>query len=153
MAEPFPSSDSGMTLAEGLKMARDQSTVIRDIAAGYSAKMKAGPVQASSIFSLLANLADAKRIFASAAALPGMDAYAEAQLGSSIAASFTAMTSAVNAAGNWIFQNFPKATDGNLKFMTMNTDWSLTEGSFTTAQLAGLTTLLDALAVTITSAS
>jgi len=145
----FPSTNAMPTLAEGLRQARDQAAAIKDVSQGFSAKMKAGSVPTSSIFALLDNLVDSKNIFSTAAALSGMDAYAEAQLGASIATDFTAMTNAVNSAIAWIVQNFPKDTDGYLQMATMNSDGTRTERSFTTTQTAGLATLLDAVVATI----
>lgn len=145
----FPSTNAMPTLAEGLMRARSQAASIKAIAANNSTAMKAGSISSSGVFSLLDNLLGAKNILSQAAALSGMDTYAEAQLGQSISADFTAMMNAITDVINWVVQNFPKDTDGYLQTATMNSDGTRIERSFTSAQTAGLATLLDALVATI----
>ena len=142
----FPSSDT--SLAVGLTRAQQQASSIKAIATNNSTAMKAGPVLSSGILSLLDNLVGAHNVLSAVASLDGIDAYAQEQIGVSIASDFTAMMNAITAAAAWIVTNFP-ASGGYLQAQTMNSDGARTERSFTTTQTAGLVTLLDALVATI----
>lgn len=83
------------------------------------------------------------------ASTPGIDTYAQAQLGQSVTTDFTSMVTALTNAGGWIVTNFPKDGGGFLLSETFNADGTRAARNFSTAQTAGLVTLLSALAATI----
>lgn len=86
------------------------------------------------------------------AAVPGIVAYAQAQVADpslDVAAAFGAMQQALIAVGNWIVSNFPKDASNNLLYIQFTSDGHLQYSAFTSAQLSGLLTLLNALIATI----
>lgn len=145
----FPTINTRRNLASGLEQAQEQALSLKTLAAYHKAQMAAGPVTSGALLALLANLKGAKGIFTESAGLAGMDAFAQGQLGAGVASDFTAMMNAIDAAGSWIITNFPKDGSGYLLSETMNGTGDRTERLFTSAQTAGLRTLLDTLISTI----
>ena len=144
----FPTNETRRTFASALDRAQSQASSIKRIAANNRDRMASGPITAGGLFSLLDNLIGAKVQLAEAAAMPGMDEYAEAQLGQTVSADFDAMMQAIDDATAWIIANMPKA-DGYLQTETLEADGTRTERSFATADTAGLRTALDAVIATI----
>jgi hypothetical protein len=149
---PFPTTNTRRSLASALDRAQAQAGSIKAIAANNRTAMAAGPVTSGQLISLLDNLVGAKGVLSEAASLPGIGAYAEDQLGDAtddIAAEFTAMMDAIDAAGAWIITNFPKDGSGYLLAETLTAQGAHVERAFTSAQTAALRTLLTALEATI----
>lgn len=143
----FPST--GTTLADGLASARGQAANIKAICSRYATTMASTSVSSAEIFYVLDSLISAKAVFAQIAALPGIDAYAQAQLGASVVADFAAMNTAIQNAGAWVMTNFPKSSDNFLLAEGFNADGTRALRNFTTAQMAGLVPLLTAVSATI----
>jgi hypothetical protein len=144
----FPTNETRRTLASALDRAQAQASSIKRIAANNRDRMAAGSITASGVFSLLDNLKGARAQFSEAAALPGMGAYAEDQLGRGVTQEFADMLAAIDAAADWIIANMP-SSGGYLQTETLNADGSRTERTFPTSQTGGLRTALDALIATI----
>jgi hypothetical protein len=144
---PFPTSRQ--MLANGLSRAQSQASTIKRIAENNRDRMAAGPITAGGVVSLMDNLSGALSVFQEVSALPGIAAYAQEQLGEDVSADFAAMSSATQAARNWIVTALPKDGDGYLLLETMDASGNRTERTFGTAATAGLRTALDALIATI----
>jgi hypothetical protein len=112
----------------------------------------AAPLDATRLIQYQSFLADKADSFTALAAVPGLGAYAQTQLGDgtlNIAAEFTTMTNALTATRTWIGANFPKAASGELLERKFDAAGRTTTNMFSTAQTAGLATVLDALIATI----
>ena len=87
------------------------------------------------------------------AATPGIAAYAQAQMNDStydISTEYTNMRTALLAVRDGVVTNFPKdATTGFLMYQTQNADGSISQRTFTAAQLSGIVTLINSALSTI----
>lgn len=145
----FPTNSTRRSLASALDRAQSQADSIKRIAQNNKDRMAAGTITSSGLISLLDNMIGAKAILLEASALPGMDTFANAQLGRTIGAEFTTMMNAIDAAGAWIVTNFPKGTGGYLQAETWGVGGARVERTFSTAETANLRTLLDAVIAAI----
>jgi tartrate dehydratase beta subunit/fumarate hydratase class I family protein len=112
----------------------------------------AGPVDAIRMTTFESFLADKADAFTSLAAVSGLGAYAQTQLGNgtlNIAAEFTSMQAALNSVRNWIGTNYPKAASGEILERKFDAQGRTITNTFSTAQTAGLVTVLDALIAAI----
>jgi hypothetical protein len=150
----FPSSTGStqQTLADGLANARSSAASIKAQAQSLLAQIAAGPVSAAALIAIPGYAAQWVAALNACAALPGMATYAQAQVGNAtldVAAAFNAMVSAIQAVGSWITTNTPKDGSGNLLVMQYGGSGALVYATFTSGQLAGLVTALNALVATI----
>lgn len=145
----FPTNTTRRSLASALDRAQSQADSIKRIAQNNKDRMAAGTITAGGLLSLLDNLAGAKTALSDAAGLAGMGEFAQAQLGQTVTTEFANLMTALDNAGAWIISNFPKDAGGYLLAETWGTNGARVERTFTTAQTAGLRTLLDALIATI----
>ena len=87
------------------------------------------------------------------AAVPGIAAYAQTQLGNAtldIAGTFAAMQAAIVSTIAWITANFPADTNGNLLYVQYGSGGAaITYTQFTAGQLTGLVSVLNTLIATI----
>jgi len=150
----FPASNGAtfpLTLDAAWVKARDTAAQVKSQTDTLNSAISAGPVSAQSIINTLSFFTNANTVFTQVAAVPGIAAYAQAQVNNpsfDVAASFQTMQNALIAAGNWIITNFPHDVSGNLlalQFSAGQPVWA----TFTQAQLAPLATLLTALSATI----
>lgn len=151
---PFPATN-GTAAPIGLDAAwsgaRNTASQIQAQAVSLSAQIAAGPVSAAVIIAALSFLTPLNAQLTTYAAVPGIAAYAQTQVNNeslNVATAFSAMQSALVAVVNWILSNYPVDSSGYLQdrqFISGQVAWSV----FTTAQLAGLATLLAALSATI----
>lgn len=121
------------------------------LAATSRAAMLAGPVSANAVRQLLESFITAKAEFVAAAAVPGIAAYAQAQEGDAnydVAAEFSAMNTAATNVINWIVNNMPKGASGHVLTETWSAAGIATR-TFSTAETAGLRTVLDAFIATV----
>lgn len=146
---PFPTNTTRRSLASALDRAQSQADSIKRICQNNKDRMAAGTISSGGLMSLLDNLIGAKSVLLETASLPGIGAFAEAQVGQSVTAEFTAMMGAIDAAGAWIVTNFPKNAQGYLLAETWGQGGARVERSFATADTAGLRTLLDAVIAAI----
>jgi hypothetical protein len=156
MAFPSNVGTQALGLAQALPTAQGLATTIKTQASSLSAQCAAGGLQASAAINFLTLLADSKVKLQQCAAVPGISAYAQAQLGDvSIATEFTTMLAAMDAVTAWVTTNFPVATDATnyTSLATMQFDQAgtgrIVQRTFTAGQTAGLKSVLDALVATI----
>jgi hypothetical protein len=150
----FPASNGAafpFTLDVAWKGARDAAYQLQQQCTAMNAQIAAGNVSAQNILAAMSFFVTINTQLTQYAAVPGLAAYAQAQVNSAsldVAGAFTAMQSALVAVGTWITSNFPVDSSGFLqaqKFASGLPVWQ----TFTTAQLAGLVTALNALSATI----
>ena len=148
----FPTSDTHRSLAVALQQAQSQASSIKRICQNNSSAMAAGNVASDFIIALYDNLSGAKTVFQQSAAVTGIAAYAQAQIGDSnldIVAEFTAMVGAITSAMAWIEANFPKDANGFLLAQTFDGAGGRTQRQFTSTQTVGLRTALAAVVAAI----
>lgn len=146
----FPSNNSD-DLDSAWSDARGIAGTVKNNASQVSAASLAGPVTAMAILRLVDLLASALVRLNQCAAVPGIAAYAQAQVnnpGFDVVGAFNAMTAGITSTVQWVMQNFP-ASGGFLLVDTFNGDGTRTSRSFDTATLAGFRTQLAALIATI----
>lgn len=152
MAFPSTTGTKPDTLANAWEGARGVAAQVKSRAAGLKAQSLAGDVGSSAILDFVTGLADAKVLLTRYAAAPGLAAYAQAQVNDNaldVAASFTAMSTQIDACGAWVIANFPKDGSGYLLAKQFNGGGRTVDRQFNTASLAGFRTQLDALIATI----
>jgi hypothetical protein len=141
-----------LSLADAWTGARNAAANIKLTCTNVLASIAAGPVSAQAIAALPGALTALNTQLTTYAAVPGIAAYAQAQVNNSsldVAGSFTAMQSALAATISWIVANFPKDGSNNLLCLQFNGSNQPVYTTFTQAQLAGLQTQLTALSATI----
>lgn len=132
--------------------------IVRNRAAQLRQSSQALNVQASQntgadrIVGYLGSLADARDAISAAAATPGLAAYAQAQINNNtfdLVSAFNTMVAQIDATRAWIKTNFPKDGSGNLLYQQLDANGRIVTLQFTSAQLAGLQSVLVALVATI----
>lgn len=152
---PFPASNGTsvpLTLDVAWASARAAASQIQAQCATLSAQIGTGTVSSQSITNVATVLAGLNVQLTTYAAVPGIVAYAQAQVNNpslDVAGAFNAMQTALVAAVTWIVTNFPKDSSNFLQCLTFNAQGLLVWSTFTQAQLSGLATLLTALSATI----
>ena len=129
---------------------RSRATQLKRLASDASTQMAAGNVSGNLVRQILDACITAKAEFAAAAQIQGLADYAQAQEGDpnyNVAAEFNAMTGAIDNVLAWIIANVP--TNGGYVQMEQWSTSGVTTRAFTTAQTAGLRTVLDAFAATV----
>lgn len=151
MAFPSSSGTKPDTLESAWALARGLAATLKVRAQSLVSRSNAGPIPASDITQFSAWMADARSQFARIAAIPGIGAYAQEQVGDpalNVAAEFSAMTTAIDNTRAWIVANFP-ASGGFLLASSFDANGRVVERTFDTASLAGFRTQLAALIATI----
>jgi len=152
----FPSSTGTVqdNLAQAWHLARSVASALKQRANALRTAAAAGTVGSSAILDFATYLAEAKLMFNKAAALPGIAAYARAQIDDptlDIVAEFQAMVAKLDDTTAWVTANFPKDGSGFLlarQFQAGNTGRT-TDRQFSIAQTATLRLALDALIAAI----
>lgn len=129
---------------------RTIAEVKRDCQA-VKAESLAGTVPSARILGLFINLRQNRAQLATAAATPGIGAYAQAQKNQpalDVVAEFNSVIAAMDGVTAWINTNFPKDGSGFLLAQTLGANSPL-DRTFTTAALANFRTQLDSLIATI----
>lgn len=151
---PFPAANGTtfpVTLEAAWMGARNTAAQIKAQASNLNSQIATGPVSSQVIINSLSFFVTLNGQLTTYAAVPGLAAYAQAQVNNpslDVAGAFTTMQNALVAVGSWIMTNFPVDANGFLQaiqFSGGNVVWA----TFTSAQLAGLTTALNALIATI----
>lgn len=145
------------TLSQVLGQVDGIMLMIKSNAADLRTKSAAGPIPAQDVTDYLARLAGLRATLASLAATPNLGAYAQAQKSSpglDAVAEYTATVAQIDATRAWIITNFPRDAQGNVESRNFNAEGVLVAagpltGTFTSAQLAGLRTVLSALEATV----
>lgn len=126
--------------------ARQAAASLQSQCSSMNAQIAAGNVSGQVIVNALAFFVTINNQLTTYAAVPGIAAYAQQQVNNGtldVAGAFATMQSALVAVGNWIITNFPSASA--LTLTAAGPQWA----TFSTAQLAGLVTALNALSATI----
>lgn len=145
---PFPASNGSipLTLDQAWSGARLAAQQIQQQATALNAQIPNG-VSSQSILNSPNFFATLNAQLTQYAAVPGLAAYAQAQINNpsfDVSGAFNAMQTALVAAATWIMQNFPFAS-----FASANAQGFVVYTTFTAGQLAPLATLLTALSATI----
>lgn len=151
---PFPASNGSipLTLDAAWALARSTAQQVQQQAQQLNAQISAGPVSAQIIVNSCAFFATLNVTLTQCAAVAGLAAYAQTQVGNpglDVVGAFSSMQAALVAVGSWIMTNFPKDGSGNLLYVKFNASGVPQYLSLTQAQLAPLATLLTALSATI----
>ena len=152
MAFPSDLGTKADDLTRAWARARQFAGAIKRDATNIKTLSAAGTAGASDILSFSVRLADAKAELAKSAAVPGIAAYAQAQINDpafDVAAAFTAMRDGIDACTAWVVANFPKDGGGFLLAQTIAADGRPADRVFSAAGTATLRTQLDALIATI----
>lgn len=139
---------TGLTASEAFSTAKNLARGTKQTAQGAIAAF-AGTVNRDYVLALAINLREWRIGLAAAAAVPGVAQYARDQYDDqqyNVATEFTAMLAAIDAVIAAIHAGFPvDNTGGEAKEKVLNADGSITMRTFSAAQLASVTTLLQAL--------
>lgn len=152
MAFPSDIGTKQDDLTRAWRAARSWAGSIKGRAQGLRAASAGGTATSGMILDFATYLADAKVELQKAAAVPGIAAYAQAQLNDpalNIAAEFTAMTTQIDACRDWIIANFPKDGNGWILAVTFQADGRQVNRVFTVGATSGLRSALDALLAAI----
>jgi hypothetical protein len=151
MAFPSSSGTNALGLSQALQNAQNIAGQIKQQAQAFAAQAIGPGIVASQLVGIPALWTSYNTALSTYGAVPGMQAYAQAQLGNvslDIASAFTAMQAAITSTVAWIQANFP-ASGGFLQYVQFRIDGNLTYTTFTPAQLTGFLTQLNALIATI----
>lgn len=146
-------------LSEVLRDARTRWTRTKITAQNVRARSAQGPIAANMVTGLLDNLRTDLAYFEGVATVPGIGPYAEAQYGDgyAIGPDFAAFTTALQAAIDWLLAAIPRLPEDPenpeapryLLLQTLDEDGARVDRTFSTAQTAGLRTVLDTLIATV----
>lgn len=150
----FPSSNGSVqvSLAEAWADARAAAANVKSRAQQASSLSAAGTLTGDAALSLSTFLADSKVQLQRDAAVSGIAAYAQSQVGDpalNVATEFSNLLAALDAVVAWVVANFPKDGTGRLLHQTLSAAGRPTSAPFTAAQTAGLRTALDSLIAAI----
>lgn len=151
MAFPSSTGTAGLSLQQALSAAQNIASQIKVQATGLSNQSVSSGVTAQNIIGFVGQLTLNNALLTSYAAMTGMEAYAQAQLGNAsldIAGAFSAMQTAIVNTITWITTNFPVDSGGYLQFAQWN-GGTVSYTTFTPAQLTGFNTVLNSLIATI----
>lgn len=151
---PFP-SNSG-TRAEDLEAAwaeaRRTATNIKQICTQIISGQLSGALSSTHLLNVLSQFVSMRQRLQAVAALPGIGAYAQAQInepGTDIVAEFQTMTTALGTTIDWIVANFPKDAGGYLLASQFDAQGRTVDRTFSTAALTTFRTQITALVATI----
>ena len=148
----FPSS-STPNLSISLSGAQNYAAAVKLQAATAVAYMAANTINTDYVFTILNQLSGVVTTMQSYESIPGLGAYAEANIQNytgNIANDTAAMITAAQAAIAWVVANFPKdSTNTWILAYKLNADGTRTEATFSPTQTAGFQTALNALIATI----
>lgn len=149
---------SGSPLNEILTQARQRWTITKRTCERIRDQSAASPIAGNVVLGLLDNLKEDLAYFQVIATTPGLGDYASAQyadVGYDIGADFNAFMVELQNVIDWIIANIPKAdpdgVDGPeyLLLQSLDAAGNRTNRMFSSAQTAGLRTVLDALIATV----
>lgn len=143
-------------VAQALIQVLSQAAGVRAQAVNALATLQAGPVTSTWVFNVVDEMRDAISRFNQFRSVTGLNAYATAQIpgySGSLTADIATTQAAIQACIDWIVTNFPRdpATNTWLLAFQMPADGTRTPRSFSTAQTAGLQTLLAAVIATVSA--
>lgn len=151
---PFPASNGSipLTLDAAWALARNAASAVQGQCATYQAQVGTGTVSSQAVLNFMGVLAGLNVQLTQAAAVSGIAAYAQAQVGNpglDVVGAFSAMQAALIAVVTWVKANFPKDGSSKLLFVQTDANGLLLYDTFISAQLAPLTALVVTLSATI----
>lgn len=151
---PFPASNGSipLTLDAAWALARSTAQQVLQQSQQLSTQISSGPVSAQIIVNSCAFFATLNVTLTQCAAVQGLAAYAQTQVGNpslDVSGAFGSMQTALVAVGSWIMTNFPKDSGSYLTYIKFNGAGQPVYDTFTQAALAPLAALLTALSATI----
>lgn len=152
MAFPSSNGTAQVSLAEAWTDARAAAANVKTRAQLASTAAGGGALTGDAAIALALFLADSKVQLQRDAAVSGMAAYAQSQVGNpalNVATEFSAMQTALDGVVAWIVSNFPKDAGGRLLHQTLTAAGRPVSAPFTAAQTAGLRTALASLIAAI----
>jgi hypothetical protein len=152
MAFPSDGGTLRFGLAEAWQGIRRAATQLKQASQQVNDASLAGPISSRVILNYVQFLADKRTEIVALAAVPGLDAYGEAQIDDptlDLTAEYVAMRNALDAARDWIVTNFPKNGGGFLLAQTLTAQGLVTDRQFPTADLATFRTQLQGLIAAI----
>lgn len=152
MAFPSANGTKEFDLERAWAHSRQVAGAVKRESQNVRAMSAAGTLPSSSVLGLVSFLADAKIEFARVSSVPGLAAYARAQIDDpamDIAVEFTNMVSALDGTISWIVTNFPKDTGGFLLAQIILPSGRTQDRIFTAAATATFRTQLDSLIAAI----
>lgn len=135
-------------LSKAYNAAQNEAILLKQYALNHRAGLIANAQTGFFVEGIMLRMPQAVAIWDAAKDLPGMPDYAKEQSDNpayDVVAEFTAMRAAAMAVSQWVFDNFPKSAGGFIEKQTYETNFTITEVTFTSAQTAGLQTVLLAL--------
>lgn len=151
---PFPAAGGTTfpyTLDVAWASARSTAANVKQQSQTLFSQITSGPTSAQVLLNSLAFFVTLNSQLTAYASVPGIAAYAQAQVNNptlDVAGSFTTMQNALVAVGTWIQTNFPVDAQGFLQAQQF-VGGVPTYVTFTTTQLQGLATALTTLINTI----
>lgn len=139
------------TLSITLEDVDRRASAVKQYATQSRDRMAAGNVPSTLIFDLFIRLKNDRAALASAATVPGIANYAQAQKGDTqfdVAAEFNNLLATIDGVTAWISANFPKDSNGYLLAQTWGAEGPV-DRQFSSATTAGLRSVLDTLIATI----
>jgi hypothetical protein len=151
MAFPSSTGTAHQSLASAWREAQELAASVRNQTQGVRTLAAASGLPAPRILRFTEMLAGSHASFTRIAAIPGIAAYAQAQINDDqvdIVAEFTAMRDAIASVVSWVVTNFPQ-NGGFLLASSISAQGITTDRQFTPAALATFITQLDALLAAI----
>lgn len=143
--------ERGLTASEAFERIRRQRIATFDYVTRRRAECAAG-CSADLVLSIAQHCKDVLAVFDTAAAVPGLAAYARAQYGDAaydMVAEYQTLRTALVSLRDGIVTLFPKDANGWLLYQQLGADGGLTTRQFTAAQLTTLLVRLDAVLAAI----
>lgn len=144
--------DSNTLLSDALRLIQQQRAWLKVVVLPAMAQSLAGTVNVNTILQFVDNLKAALQVMAANASVPGLAAYAQAQIGVPSydpVADYNTLVTQLNDCIAWVTSNFPKDTGGFMQAYTLNADGSRTQATFTSAQTAQLLTRINTALATL----
>ena len=138
--------DTNTLLSKALEAIQQQRAWLKVSVLPAMVATLGGTSNANQIFQFVDNLRATLQAMGTAAATPGLAAYAQTQISQPTydpVADYNALVADLNAIIAWVTTNFPKDVGGFVQAYTLNADGSRTPATFTSAQTAGLVTLIN----------
>jgi hypothetical protein len=152
MAFPSSSGTVQQSLSEAWHLAREYAGTIKQQATNIRNVAVSGNIASGTILQFSRQLANVKAEFQRIAAIPGIGAYAQAQVDNEnldISAEFTAMVNAITSTIAWVTANFPKDGNGWLLAQSISAEGRTVDRTFAPAATVNLVAALDSLIATI----
>lgn len=146
----FP-AEQYLSQKNGWEQAQNLAARVKADATNYRDRSNSGMDRAI-LIGFMESLSTAISRWQTIRSIPGVQGYARRVVDDNtldLAAEFTAMVNTTTSLRDWIFDNFPKHTDGAWREFSRDNEGTRTALRFTAAQLADFRTQCDAVIATI----